>query len=177
MYEHYRAGRFGNALRTWKSQEEMVASGYTGKIGLRYSGATGGSPLCAYHLNLEMARATADFWFSHHAADPSKIVWCEAAADEWVTFQGEIIETDFCGYALHYSTLKKQMRPALAEGGCNHLGPGALLICKQFMDGPSYENLRGLLADFPGHCVEFSCYSKPCGPLRWNTVFWETRLY
>lgn len=176
MYSFLRSGRFGNTLRSWPSYGAMVESGFSGKIGLRCSGKAGGGR-CAYDLNEIEAVAQAMLWET--AGVPKSIIqWCEAAPDQYVKFQGEICQTEWSGYALHYSTVKAQMRPALAAGAKNHVGPGALLICKAAMDPASYEDLCELLEDFPDATVEFSCYSICLGAKKGrNTIFWEVRNF
>lgn len=138
----------------------------------------GGSPLTAYDLNITDAYKVAWEWVNVKWADQSRIQWCEAAPDQYVVLQGEICRPAWCGYALHYSTVKAQMRPALARGAKNHTGPGALLICRAAMDPASYEDLCEMLEDFPDAAIEFSCYRVNLGQKKGrNTIFWETRNY
>lgn len=176
MYELLRSGRFGNTLRSWPTYGALLRDGFTGQIGLRYSG-TGGGGRCAYDLGHADAVLTFNKWVAE-GASAEKIQWCEAAPDKYVVLQGEICQDERFGYALHYSTVKAQMRPALAQKAKNHLGPGALLILKAVMDPASYEDLTELFIDFPDATVEFSCYSVNLGAKRGrNTVFWECRDY
>lgn len=176
MYEHLRAGRFGNTLRSWDTLGDVLRDGFTGKVGLRCAGPAGGGR-CAYDMDLKTAASTAATWIKDGV--PGNIIkWCEAASDQHLLLQGEICQSAEHGYALHYSTHKAQMRIALAKAPKNHLGPGALLICKAVMDPTSYEDLTELFVDFPGATVEFSSYKVNLGAKRGrNTVFWEVRSY
>jgi hypothetical protein len=123
MYEHYRAGRFGNTLRTWPDYFSMADSGIPARIGLRYSGPVGGG-YTAYDMTEEQALRTF-FEFQAQGADPEKIVWCEAAPDQQLIFQGEICQDASTGYALHWSPFKAQMKIALAKDPRNHNGTGS----------------------------------------------------
>jgi hypothetical protein len=176
MYEHYRAGRFGNTLRTWPDYFAMASGAdVPARIGLRYSGPAGGG-YTAYDMT-ETEALIKFKEFCDRGADPNKLVWCEAAPDQHLILQGEICQDVSTGYALHWSPFKAQMKIALAKDPRNHNGPGALLICKSVMDESSYGTLRELLDDFPDHVVEFSVYKVKLGSLRRNTVFWEVRKY
>jgi hypothetical protein len=179
MYRHLRAGRFGNTLRSWKTYGEVLVDKFNGKLGLRYNGPVSdlGGAKCAYDLDHKTAIRTFNEWVQA-GADPTRIMWCEAAPDQHIVLQGEILQTPEHGYALHYSTYKAQMRIALAKAPKNHLGPGALLILKAVMDPASYEDLTELFIDFPGATVEFSSYKINLGhKVGRNTVFWEVRSY
>jgi hypothetical protein len=64
-------------------------------------------------------------------------------------------------------------------------GIRAVLLLKQYMDVMSFEKLSDLLScqldgsneefNFKYPIVEFACFSKPVGVLKWNTLFWEVR--
>jgi hypothetical protein len=102
----------------------------------------------------------------------------EATPNDRIVLQGELVEEPHCGYALHYSTVKANMRDALKQAPRNHLGPGALLILKAALDASSYADMRALLDRYPGATIEFTCYETNVGivPGR-NTVIWEVRHY
>lgn len=171
----YKNGRFGNHLRQWDDPSEAVRQGgLRTKYALRYRGPGAGGP-CVFGLHFDRLVLA---WQLHLLSHPRHHLYVsEMAPDHLLTFQGEIAELPHVGgYALHYSTRKVPQREALKDGQ-HHLGPGALLLCKQFMDHDSYDDLRTLLDLYPLHTVEFSCFSPRLGNLKRNTIFWEVRKF
>lgn len=174
----YKNGRFGNHLRQWDDPDAALAEcGWYGSNGFmirwRGAGSQGVAQTCNGMFDLKN-------WWAHHvfnaAKNPRDFYVSERCPDDKLTFQGEICEAPHVGgYSLHWSTMKDVQRRALSLRGEHHQGPGAKLLCKQFMDGDSYEDLLTLLDLYPLHTVEFSCFSVRLGNLRRNTVFWEVR--
>lgn len=174
----YKNGRFGNHLRQWDTLREVGRSGVN-DIMIRYRGLGSFGP--AHCTNQEKLIADYIFvacFYNLTTTCERDLYFSERAPDDRLTFQGEICELPSVGgYALHYSTRKQPQREALRNFGSHKHGPGALLLCKQFMDGDSYEDLRTLLDLYPLHVVEFSCFNVRLGNLRRNTIFWEVRKF
>lgn len=93
------------------------------------------------------------------------------------TLQGEVrLSPDF--YDLSYTFTKKPMREAFADDLQTAQGIIASSLLRTYMNPVSYDWLQILLEEYPGHIVEFSCFSKCWGTLsQYNTVFWEVRNY
>lgn len=173
----YKNGRFGNHLRQWGGPDEaLMALGENGSFMVRYRGRGSQGPAIAVRGNNDLYNA----WYNcqdecgFHRAD---LYVSERCPDHELTFQGEICEAPHVGgYSLHWSQEKTFARQALQALGGNHTqGPGAKLLCRQFMDEDSYADLLTLLDQYPLHTVEFSCFSVRLRNLKRNTIFWEVR--
>lgn len=172
----YKNGRFGNHLRQWDTPDLAVAElGESGLFMIRYRGRGSNGPAVTclgfqlhsrWDLLCKQGFAFEDLYAS------------ERAPDHKLTFQGEIVEHPLSGgYAGHFSTSKRPQREALRDYSGHWHGPGAKLLCKQYMDHDSYEDLLTLLDLYPLHTIEFSCFSARLGNLRRNTIFWEVRKF
>jgi len=178
MYALLRAGCFGNCLRVWDSLEQVLASGYSGLVGLRCL-APGGPfekriPLSLVPEHFE--RLAVRGW------RPQSFVLTEWAPDQQLTLQGEVCRS-LTHYELRWSSEKTDMRTALRRARIA-FGLDALHLLRSHMDAASYDDLQELLDLYrtpdhtPDHVVEFSCFSTCVGliPGR-NTVIWEVRAY
>ena len=179
FYREFDNGAFGNKLRSWPSVDAFFhASNQVFPVGLRYSGIGAQYPLYSKNLYDEAeVKRLAKRWVDL-GADQNLIVVSETSNDELLTIQGELVQCDWCGYALFYSTARTRMREALKSSSRHHEGPGALLILQGLMTPSSYADLEVLLDQYPGHVIEFSTFSQclGCIPGR-NTIIWEVRLY
>ena len=168
----YRHGRFGNHLRVWDTPAEALRD-CAGPFMIRWRGAGAGGP--AWHVGVGRLEK---IWRSAVSCRPELYYISERCTDDWLVFQGEIIETPHTnGYALHFSQAKKPQRVALALESDHYFGPGVKLLCKQFMDTDSYDDLNTLLDLYPGHTIEFSCFDRRLGSHHRNTIFWEVRFF
>lgn len=175
-FELFRGGAYGNRMRTWRSLEELRASGYRRPVTMRYAGAAGGGR-CVYNVNQKDLPDWIRIW-ARNGSEESRIFFNESTPDHLALMQGEIVADERVGYALIWSRVARPMREALRDGARNHLGPGALLIVKAAMDPASYEDFLALLERHPGAAIEFSVFRVNVGDLRGrNTVFWEVRNY
>lgn len=172
----YRNGRFGNHLRQWEDPGHALGQcGDFSEVGfmIRYrgKGSQGPAVSCAsvtlwqeWNYLLAQKYAAQDLYIS------------ERCPDDRLIFQGEICEAPHVGgYSLHWSQRQDVQRRALAFDGHHKQGPGAKLLCKQFLDEDSYTDLLTLLDLYPLHTVEFSTFAVRLGNLRRNTIFWEVR--
>jgi hypothetical protein len=175
FYKLSRYGCFGNQLRVWDTAEEFTSSGYTGDIGLRYVGATGGGVWLGNQISHDCAVAVRDIVCEQEGLDPQDYRFCEAAPDHLLTIQGEV-QRGIWGLDLRYSTLQMNMRNALAKEQHHANGLAALLLLREHLSPASYDDLDILLDWFDGHVVEFAAFSTCVGdtPGR-NTLIWEVR--
>lgn len=173
----YKNGRFGNHLRQWDEPFQALSDG-AHRWSIRYRGPGANGP-CIYHLTAEELLRKWAMLTAFGNFDAKHLYVSESAPDDKLTFQGEIVEhAPSGGYALHWCPLQAPQRVALASKYARHKqGPGAKLLCKQFMDHDSYEDLLTLLDLYPLHVIEFSCFAVRLGNLRRNTIFWEVRKF
>jgi len=165
----YALGEFGNRTATWNTLEEYLASGSTSLVHVRNRKAGGST-----YYNLS-PRRIARTW--HKVAKSGGWYISEMAPTNKTILQGEVRESPN-GLDLLYTTVAKPMREALAESQSVASGLRANWMLKEAMCPNSYEWLGTLLDRYPNHVVEFSTYSVNCGVLpRYNTLFWEVRLY
>lgn len=184
----YKNGRFGNHLRQWDGPDAalMELGEQTANVMIRWRGRGSQGPTVCCVGNNELYTE----WYKLIDSGLAKrdLYISERCPDHKLTFQGEICEVPHVGgYSLHWSTEKTYARKALSLApnryytvngyhDCGHRqGPGAKLMCKQFMDEDSYADLLTLLDLYPLHTIEFSCFGVRLGNLRRNTIFWEVR--
>lgn len=172
MYRLLHAGRFGNGLRQWKNELELLRSGFTGLVGIRGTAASGFK--LASLKNMPPREAIDMAW---SAGAKGVVQYSEGAPDEKLTIQGEVTR-GVGGLYLTFSVDKnKKMRDAMRHP-LRAEGLDAVMLLKAYLDANSYQDLMDLLDGFPDHVVEFSTYSMPLGWARQrNTVFWEVRAY
>ncbi len=171
MYELYEKGEFGNKFPCWNNLANYLASGYEEPVALRHKSVKPGG---FFLPDLTKEDVEREIKSRQLRVDEIHITAC--APDDLRTIQGETQES-LLGFDLYYSDLKMPMRYALARGGKTEVGFKAMSILHSYMDGESYVNLVSLFERFPDHVVEFTCFRKSVGELRWNTVFWEVRCY
>ncbi|MBV8276993.1 MAG: hypothetical protein JO170_17295 [Verrucomicrobia bacterium] len=176
-YRLYDAGAYGNKLRTWTRLQDIEKSGFSGKVVMRYRGASGGAqyPRLGEQVSLAEAKAALHEWVKA-GADIGSVGYNEAAPDHALVIQGEILlSTEHV--SLFYSTKKATMRAALREA--NQIeGLRAVMLLRQSLFPSSLDDVRDLFARYPSAVIEFSAYEYPVGHLRGrNTVIWEVRNY
>lgn len=171
MYELYEAGEFGNRFECWPTLAAYLESGYEEPISIRHR-TNGLSGFFYYALSREEIIAT----IKRLGLTDNDIHLTAGDSGLKRTVQGEVTLTED-GYYLYYSNIDLDMRRALAREGQVVTGLKAKAILETFMDVPSYENLQDLLERYENPVIEFTCFTKGCGILGWNTVTWEVRHY
>jgi hypothetical protein len=161
------------------SDEIILATGeksdYKGTVSVRYKGGSRGTGFYAYNISISNIENLIKKWLSQ-GAKKSLITFNESAPDNFLTIQGELMETPN-GLNLFYSKEKKKMNLALKKGK-TILSLQAKLILKQFLNCISYDEIMILLKLFPEHVIEFSTYDINLGILpNRNTIIWEIRKY
>lgn len=98
----------------------------------------------------------------------------EQAPDHLSTLKGEVMRNQFYLYMRYDQTPGLRMRAAYPT--MKHMeGLRAVHLLKQHMDAPSWDMLNDLFDRYPDAMIEFSCYSRPVGHFKLNTIFWEVR--
>lgn len=172
-YSLLERGAYGNKLRTWGSLSEILDSGYSGTVSMRYK--LGWSGFYAYEVNLSKIPSVIKEWVSK-GANQKQITFNESAPDDLLMMQGELMR-DYRGYVLTYSTEKIKMREAMKNPE-HASGLTAKIFLEHYLSPSSYSDMQALLDMFPDSVIEFSAYSKFLGNIPWrNTVIWEVRNY
>ena len=171
----YKAGEFGNHSPTWDTLEEFeydinCHSHDLYHLRARSKGGKGQYNIPAYKVARAWAKLkiTEQYYISG------------MAPHDYGTIQGDVYVDPYRGgLHLHYNTRKVPMRDGFQVEQLQVCGIMAACLLRQFMCPNSYEWLQVLLRRYPGHIVEFSCFSVPWGTLypKFNTAFWEVRSY
>lgn len=176
-YRLWQSGAFGNKLRAWHGQSELIRGGYRGPLAVRTLLSGGGSGPCHYNCTFIEAAAFYGKWRVRGIADEA-IMFNEMAPNAEV-LQGEFFNgvlQDEEGFALSgyffYSTLRRPMRDALRERGEHTFGLRADIMLREAMTSSSYEDWRVLLDQYPNHVLEVSIYDRCLG----NTLQAAMRL-
>ncbi|MCC7004419.1 hypothetical protein IT397_00665 [Candidatus Nomurabacteria bacterium] len=173
----WRKGLLGNRPRIWDTLREVKASGFSGLLAIRYIGLGGGGPFVVNlklgELESEMRRIVKAGW------SESQFCFIEQITPGMVTY---IINGEICrkedGFWLHFSTENKFMRPALSQSPQNLRNLEAQMMLRKLLWPTDYEELMGLLEQYPDHVVEFSGFDRCVGivPNR-RMIIWEVRKY
>jgi hypothetical protein len=155
----------------WKTLAEWKASRYPDPVAIR-SLTVGGR--CDYWIPAaELPARYADFRRTYRVDQLN--ISAQAPEHEKV-LQGEVCRQP--DLQLFWSRNLEPMRAALALDGRQSHGLAALQILRSSLCPNSLDWMMFLLDAYPGHVVEFSSFRRYWGTLpRFNTVFWEVRLY
>jgi hypothetical protein len=178
MYLLYERRAFGNKLRTWPSLNSLQQSGFNGNVTLRYRGEAGGSQFTKYNVPIPQVPTVINE-FVEKGADKDRFNFNEAAPDDRLLFQGEVIQSTE-HLTLRMSNEKTQMRTAMANTDkVKHLySLEALEYLKTTLTPSSYNDLRALWDLYPTAVIELSVYAMPLGDLKGrNAIVWEVRDY
>jgi hypothetical protein len=174
-YALYHAGILGNKALTWSSYEEILRSGWKGKVCMRSRKGIDRKKV-KYNLTLEKTKEEILKWEAEGISRES-ITFNQAMPDENLVIQGEVMHGLY-DLDLTYSTIKKPMNLALIEKPKIATGIEARVLLRDLLWAPSYSDIETLLCIFPDHVVEFSAYDTPVGNLPGrNAVIWEVRNY
>jgi len=176
FYELWNTNLLGNKLRSW-SCEEFRTSGYDGVFGLRATpkaAGGGGFLLIPEDRNFNKALNS----FKAKGYNESEIVICEAAPDEQITLQGELLRDVYGWYMFALEDHPGlRMREALLLAK-EYRGLKVLNLLKQHLTPNSYDDTMELFDIYPDSVIEFSAYRINLG---WaagrNTIIWEVRNY
>jgi len=169
MYERWMAMEFGNRPRAWGSYVDWVCDEYDGPVALRYCEPN--SDRKAY--GVDRLNVTGTMW--RLGGEKSKYRISEQSNLGDVAIQGELT-VDEHGVFLAYSHEQLPMgrlRNRLLEAR----GSAALTIIDRHLDSCDAQDLRDLLASYPGHVIEFGSYHRPMGVCHRRMCVWEVRKY
>ncbi len=170
----YKEGEFGNASPTWERFNLYWHSKYNGLIHFRNRVAGGRT-----YYNVTRAEAWELQFKMLEEKDPDygNFYFSAMAPTEKTIIQGEVYRNEL-GLYLKYSTLPLTMRDALKAEEKTALNLTAKILLQKHLCSNSYEWLNYLLDTYDNHVIEFSTYACNWGTVpRFNTVFWEVRLY
>jgi len=174
-YNLYERGFFGNKPLTWNSVEEIVKSGWNGKVCIRGKKGIARSK-ARFNLTLEETE-TYLLELEKEGIPKINLTFNQSLPDEELRIQGEIMRS-IRSYSLTYTTIKEPMNYALAKETLHAEGLAALNLIKSNLFPSSYEDLQTLFDIFPDSVIEFSSYHVPLGNLpNRNTLIWEVRNY
>jgi hypothetical protein len=168
----YARGEFGNMVPTWSTLKEYEESKYPGPVHLRNRVAGGAT---WYNVPPDMVDVT--YRTALNSGLNHQDIYISAMAPEHLkTFQGEVVRSPN-GPRLYYNTQALPMREGFAIEQKWVNGATAMRLLEHYMDASSFNWLQQLFDLYPGHVVEFSCYSRAVGTLELNTIWWEVRSY
>jgi hypothetical protein len=174
-YQLYERGFFGNKPLTWNSIEEIVKSGWNGKICIRGKKGIARSK-ARFNLTLEETEKYL-LELEKEGIPRINLTFNQSLPDEDLLIQGEVMRSTR-SYSLTYTTIKEPMNYALAKETLCAEGLTALNLIKSNLFPSSYEDLQTLFSIFPDSVIEFSSYRFPLGSLpNRNTLIWEVRNY
>ncbi len=173
FYRLYRKLQLGNTTRNF-SWEDYVRSEFNGGVGVRNT--IPGSPLMRYELDRPAALAYGQELMDRHGLRPDQLIVSELAPDNNLTLQAETLRTPKYLYARYSQIPGLRMRTAM-ENARHIEGLAAVELIRTHMDAPSWDFFNDVLDEYPDSVVEFTCYDRPVGVFRWNTLFWEVRNY
>ena len=178
FYEMYELGLFGNKPLTWKSRQEILDSGWKGKVCIRAGGSRNGMKRSRVGYNIPLANLKSKIEQLVQKGIPeSDLFFNQSMPDRNLTFQGELMR-GIGGLNLHYTYVKKPMNKALKISSYNTQGLEAKMLLQKHLSPSSLSDIYCLLDIFPESIIEFSAYRIPVGniPGR-NTIIWEVRNY
>lgn len=176
MYDLLNTGALGNTLPCYWSLKEWQESGDYARYplwGVRVT--VPGDP----RMRLNIPRAKVHGYVEQNFPD-AKGFNISPMIDPWVILKGEVTDLTFAPFGL-YAYLTQAVGPwreTLRDHGKHYHGLAVRLLLESYMDPASYDDVCTLLAEYPGHVVEFSVCDRHVGiaPHR-NTVIWEVRQY
>jgi len=173
-YSLYESGFFGNKVRTWNSYENILKSGYNGKVSIRSKGKISWKTIFAvdfgdvFDIILDLRKK---------GIEERDLSFLETPPDNRLLFQGEIMFSEK-GLYFYYSDLKAPMGVALRKNNRIVFGLGAVCLLRNNLWPSSFDHIMELLELFPNDVIEFSCYDCCVGEIPGrNVVIWEVRDY
>lgn len=98
----------------------------------------------------------------------------EGAPNDRITIQGEITSTEY-GLYLRYGYDKVHQRTLWTEATQHAFGIFASGLLQRYMDPSSWDLVNEIFQQFEYPIIEFTCFDRAVGQLKWNTLFWEVR--
>ncbi|VVB82810.1 Uncharacterised protein [uncultured archaeon] len=166
---------FGNRALTWNSIDEIINSGWKGKICICSKKGIERTRT-PFALTLEETILKIQE-FKNEGIPEETLIFNQSMPDEHLTIQGEMMRSTE-NYSLVYSTIQAPMNLAFKKETLHATGLKALNLLKGNLCSSSYENMQTIFEMFPDSIIEFSAYDIDVGNiLNRNTVIWEVRNY
>lgn len=163
-------GKLGNALQTWNTEQEFLASGFQGRTSLRCR-----RPGVTFRHGMTHEEAVQQGRECFEGCEPRDFIYCEAAPDWECTFQAEA-QWGLYGLDLFWSTGKVNHRIAMKTAKQVH-GVTAMTLLRHYLDPQDLDDLLCLLDLYEGHVIEFSVFRVSLGKLNRRMIVWECRAY
>jgi hypothetical protein len=169
FYRRSRSGQLGNTLRSWVTAQDLVQSNYTGLIGIRSIGSTGGGPFLS-RLTVSEAVEKSKTW-------PTKYIFSEVAPDHKLLLQGELARLVGGLYMSYNTTPNLNLREGMLVAKHSHSLHTKLLL-ENNLTPSALDDLYELLDLCPDAVIEFTAYDCNLGVLpHRNAIIWEVRNY
>lgn len=170
----WKEGLFGNMPIMWPTVATAIESGYGGRVGVRYQGASGGGPFLSGLLISDLPQTMRQLTAQGYAE--SDFYTYEDTPPDAIRINGEVREYggELC---LLYSTVPKRMRESLKEGQKWATGVAARDILRELLEPEDHDHLFVLLDAYPEHTIEFTGYRVRVGVLARRMIVWEVRYY
>ena len=180
----FKAGRFGNTIKTWESYQALLDSGFRKPITFRTRLKEGGNGPCEYNVPFEDWDWMMENWLNPFPHSPlynsipqltkQDIYFNETMDDENSIFHAEVWD----GCYMMFSRSSGRSRHVLTNGSQQHVSWASCpLLLKDVMDSKSWQTYEWLQDEYPHHVIELTVYNRKVGTNRMNTMFWEARLF
>ncbi len=176
-YLLYNADIFGNRALTWNSYQEIIESGWKGKVCMRSKKGIDRKKV-EYNVPLINIPERIEYWRREYGIRESGISFNQSMPDKRLILQGEVIISESFGWYLLCTFEKVPMNQALEISSQTRTGLLAKLLLQHTLCPSSFADLEAILDRFPDSVVEFSTYEVAVGDIpNRNTIFWEVRNY
>lgn len=180
-YQRWFAGEFGNVPQVWTTVEDLLKSGWQGRVTLRSTVRDAylprhGIPVSDVPVS-EVPRTVTEL--SRLGVETSKITVNETMPDKRLLIQGELYRMDNGQLTFFYSTSPGRLNESLVKDGRSLFGLQARLALGivQREDPTTFDDLQLLLDRYPEAVIEFSTWSVKVGRLNRKSIIWEVREY
>jgi len=181
-YALFELGFFGNKAVTWRSYDEIIGSGWEGKVCIRSKRGIDRKKVI-YDLPLKQLPEVIARW-KREGLRAEDMTFNQSFDNDSILIQAEVMQFPFSEGAanmasnleMRYSFVTKPTNKAFEEDSRYARGLKARGLLS-VMDAGSSENLEELFKIFPNSVVELGVYATPVGNQRMNTIFWEVRNY
>jgi len=176
-YLLYKAGFFGNRPLCWNSHQEIIDSGWQGKVCIRSTAGTARANV-RYDIPLENLREEIEK-LQAQGVKEEELTFNQSMPNEHIALQGEVMRSP-SGLYLLYTKVQVPMNEALRKKSEHAFGLTTLMLLRQNLSPPSLDDVDAILEIFPESVIEFSAYDVCVGSLARtgrNTIIWEVRNY
>lgn len=170
------AGRLGNIVPSWDTEQQARADGYDGPVMIRFK--TPSSPFTT--PNVPMDDVTRTLCELEAKGAPIYLAYLTHMTPGVRRRLNAQAWRGPSGLYLNYSRVQATMADTSGPGWRHAECSAALAILRWACDPSSYDDLMYLLDRYPDAVIELTAYEHPIGVLAdsgRNTIFWEVRNY